>query len=213
MSLLLLLHCCLRTACTSRPEAGMRGRATPPPSTALTSSAFRSQPSFATTPPPHSAASTLPPHSASSAPPPIFATTPPPHSASAPPPSPSHRSWGWILCRIQIRLKNRMKDVRWALVSLPIDIQQTRDNVRVGIQPRYMAALQRNLNLCIPRKGIARPQSQFPHSCVCERSVYSHNRSAYFLQQIRQTYRRILYINRSQKHECRNWTVAALFLS
>ncbi len=29
-------------------------------------------------------------------------------------------------------------------------------------------ALQRNLNLCIPRKGITRPQSQFPHSCVCE---------------------------------------------
>jgi hypothetical protein len=30
--------------------------------------------------------------------------------------------------------------------------------------------LQRNLNLCVPRKGILRPQSQFPHSCVCERS-------------------------------------------
>jgi hypothetical protein len=94
---LLLLHCCLRTACTSRPEAGMRGRATPPPSTTSTSPPS----SFATTPPP------------------IFATTPPPHSAAAaPPPSPSHRSWGWILCRIQIRLKNRMKDVRWALESL-----------------------------------------------------------------------------------------------
>jgi hypothetical protein len=24
----------------------------------------------------------------------------------------------------------------------------------------------------IPRKGIARPQSQFPHSCVCERFIY-----------------------------------------
>ncbi len=28
----------------------------------------------------------------------------------------------------------------------------------------------------IPRKGIARPQSQFPHSCVCERFIYSHDR-------------------------------------
>jgi hypothetical protein len=31
----------------------------------------------------------------------------------------------------------------------------------------------------IPRKGIARPQSQFPHSCVCGRFLYSHDRSAY----------------------------------
>ncbi len=30
----------------------------------------------------------------------------------------------------------------------------------------------------IPRKGIARPKSQFPHSCVCERFIYSHGRSA-----------------------------------
>ncbi len=31
----------------------------------------------------------------------------------------------------------------------------------------------------IPRKGIVWPQSQFPRSCVCERFIYSHNRSAY----------------------------------
>ncbi len=30
----------------------------------------------------------------------------------------------------------------------------------------------------IPRKGIAGPQSQFPHSFVCERFIYSHDRSA-----------------------------------
>jgi hypothetical protein len=28
-------------------------------------------------------------------------------------------------------------------------------------------------------KGIARSQSQFPHSCVCERFVYSYDQSAY----------------------------------
>ncbi len=38
------------------------------------------------------------------------------------------------------------------------------------------SALQRNLDLCVLRKGTARPQSQFPHSCVCERSIYSHVR-------------------------------------
>jgi hypothetical protein len=31
-----------------------------------------------------------------------------------------------------------------------------------------------------PRKGIVRPQSKFPHSCVCERFIYSQDRSAYF---------------------------------
>ncbi len=29
----------------------------------------------------------------------------------------------------------------------------------------------------IPRKGIAGSQSQFPHSCVCERIIYSHDGS------------------------------------
>jgi hypothetical protein len=37
----------------------------------------------------------------------------------------------------------------------------------------------RNFETNIPRKGIARTQSPFPHSCVCERLIYSHNRSAF----------------------------------
>ncbi len=41
-------------------------------------------------------------------------------------------------------------------------------------------ALQRKSHLCIPRKVIARPQSQFPHSCVCGRFIYSQERSKYF---------------------------------
>ncbi len=32
-------------------------------------------------------------------------------------------------------------------------------------------ALQRKSHLCIPFLGIARPQPQFPHSCVCERFI------------------------------------------
>jgi hypothetical protein len=39
-------------------------------------------------------------------------------------------------------------------------------------------------HLCIPRKGIARPQSQFPHSCVCERFLYSQDKSQIFLKGI-----------------------------
>ncbi len=34
----------------------------------------------------------------------------------------------------------------------------------------HICTLQRKSHLFIPRKGIVRPQSQFPHSCVCERS-------------------------------------------
>jgi hypothetical protein len=32
----------------------------------------------------------------------------------------------------------------------------------------------------IPRKEIARPRSQFPHSCICERFIYLHDRPTYF---------------------------------
>ncbi len=41
-------------------------------------------------------------------------------------------------------------------------------------------------HLCNPFLGIAPPQSQFPHSWVCERFIYSEDRSTYFLQQNRQ---------------------------
>ncbi len=58
--------------------------------------------------------------------------------------------------------------------------------------------------LCIPRKGIARPQSQCLHSRVCERSIFLTIGPPIFLQQNRQTDLSWKYINRSQKHECRN---------
>ncbi len=46
---------------------------------------------------------------------------------------------------------------------------------------RYTAKTQyRKFETNIPRKGIARPQSQFPHSCVCVRFIYSHNQSAFY---------------------------------
>ncbi len=59
----------------------------------------------------------------------------------------------------------------------------------------------------IPRKGIARPQSKFPHSCVCERSIdYPSFGPLIFHQQNRQTdQRKHIHVNHSQKHECRNW--------
>jgi hypothetical protein len=37
-----------------------------------------------------------------------------------------------------------------------------------------------HLHLCISFLGIARPQSQFLYSCVCERFIYSQDLSTYF---------------------------------
>ncbi len=39
--------------------------------------------------------------------------------------------------------------------------------------------LQRRFDLCIPRNKTTRQRSQFPHSCFCERFIYSHDRSTY----------------------------------
>jgi hypothetical protein len=46
--------------------------------------------------------------------------------------------------------------------------------------------------------------SQFPHSCICERVIYSQDRSAYFAA-AKSADRSWEYINDSQKHECRNF--------
>jgi hypothetical protein len=49
------------------------------------------------------------------------------------------------------------------------------------IQHRNLTAKNqyRKFETNIPREGIARPQSRFPHSFVFERFIYSHDRSAY----------------------------------
>ncbi len=54
------------------------------------------------------------------------------------------------------------------------------------------------------QKGIAQPQSQFPHSCVCKQFIYSHDRPAYYSSG-KYVDRSWEYINRSKTHECGNW--------
>ncbi len=64
----------------------------------------------------------------------------------------------------------------------------------------------RKFETSIPRKGNARPHSQFPHSCVCEGFIYmyTHDRSAYSAagKHVGQYWE---YINRSPAHKCGNW--------
>ncbi len=72
-------------------------------------------------------------------------------------------------------------------------------------QTSYTAKTQyRKFETNIPRKGIARPQSQFTHSCVCERFIYSRDRSA-FSAAGKYVDRSLEYMNRPQTHECGNW--------
>ncbi len=59
--------------------------------------------------------------------------------------------------------------------------------------------MQRKSHLCILRKWIARPQSQFPHSCVCEQfTVYMYSQTgSVCLFCCRKIYRPILWIYKS----------------
>ncbi len=56
----------------------------------------------------------------------------------------------------------------------------------------------------IHRKGIAQPQFQFPHSCVCERFRYSHDRLASSAAG-KYVGRSWEYINRSQAAQFLFW--------
>ncbi len=48
------------------------------------------------------------------------------------------------------------------------------------MRPPPHPPLQGKFHLYIPFLGIARPQSQFPHSCVCKGFIFSQDRSTYF---------------------------------
>jgi hypothetical protein len=49
-----------------------------------------------------------------------------------------------------------------------------------GYALRTVKTRYRKLEANVPRNETARPRSQFPHSCFCERFKYSHDRSSYF---------------------------------
>ncbi len=72
-------------------------------------------------------------------------------------------------------------------------------------QPHTAKTNHRNFETNIPRKGILGPQPQFPQLCVCDRFIYSHDRSPYSAGGNMYVDRSWDYINRSQIHECWNW--------
>jgi hypothetical protein len=67
-----------------------------------------------------------------------------------------------------------------------------------------MTVLQRRSDLRIPRNQTAQTQSQFLHWFICERFIYSYDRSVYFAA-AKDTARSWENINRTQIYECRNW--------
>ncbi len=69
---------------------------------------------------------------------------------------------------------------------MPIPSYSSMIDANSGFQGNhYPCALQTRSDLCIPRNETARPRSQFPHSCICERFINSLDWQFEFLNWIR----------------------------
>ncbi len=74
--------------------------------------------------------------------------------------------WKFISCILYIIIRKRR--------SVKVDSTlPSADTYSVHPELDYDDTLQWKSHLCTPRKEIARPQSQFSHSCACERFIYS----------------------------------------
>ncbi len=88
----------------------------------------------------------------------------------------------WILCSPTVMgavLSPHIFALPWAAPIAPAARSVT---ICFGGAGEVPHALQRKSHLCIPFLGTTRSQFQFPHSCVCERFIYSRDWSTYFLQ-------------------------------
>jgi hypothetical protein len=73
------------------------------------------------------------------------------------------------------------------------------DLCKLTIRTHTANALYQRFETNIPSNETARPCSQIPHSCICERLIYSHAGSANAIQQNRRTDRGNMI------HGCGNW--------
>ncbi len=77
-------------------------------------------------------------------------------------------------------LRNLKEIILQILKELILRIKQKNNLANFKRATNYTAKTKcRKPETNIPRKGISGPQSQFPHSCVCERIIYSHDGSAF----------------------------------
>ncbi len=110
-----------------------------------------------------------------------------------------------LLCSYQVKQfkKQQLTDVQVKITDV-INSLCFKTFFNFSCYTVFVNALRGKSHLCIPFLGIVRPQSQFPHSCVCERFIYSQDRSTYF-PAAEQADRSWKYISLSQVYECRNW--------
>jgi hypothetical protein len=92
------------------------------------------------------------------------------------------------------------------LVEFKLVCYQTQVHKLFFLHREVTSALQRQFRLYIPFLGVARPQPQFPISCVCERFIRIFPGSVHILfppaEKADPSWK---YIIRSQTHECGNW--------
>ncbi len=117
----------------------------------------------------------------------------------------------WPLCTTWWNL------LAWEPTKATIYPYQLTRYARSGHQIPFTVKTQyRKFETNIPRKGIARPQPQFPHSCVCERFIYIFPRSVCLFchWKIFGPIQSWEFMNRSQTHECGycDWGRAIPFL-
>ncbi len=91
-----------------------------------------------------------------------------------------------------------------ASIKINTNYSQKYGFIFISIVLMWISALQGKFHLCIPFRGIVRPQSQFPHSCVCERFIYTQDQSTY-IPAAEYSNLSWKYLNLSQIYECRNW--------
>jgi hypothetical protein len=92
--------------------------------------------------------------------------------------------------------------LHWSTLGIGIRVEEHAKFavVATGSTPALQRHNTENSKQKFPEEGIARHQSQCPHSCVCERLIYAPDPSAG--KDVDQS---LEYIDRSQTQECGNW--------